>query len=105
MAHATATRHDRGMNEDALNDTPEPEGPRRLTRTRSGRMITGVCSGAASYFDVDPTIVRIVVAVLTVLTSGAGILLYAAATLIVPEEGKETSIAQDLINKQTGGAR
>jgi phage shock protein PspC (stress-responsive transcriptional regulator) len=68
-------------------------------------MITGVCSGAAAYFGVDPTIVRIVAAVLTVLTSGAGILLYAAAVLIVPEEGKETSIAQDLINKQTGGAR
>lgn len=79
-------------------DTP---GPRRITRTRSGRMITGVCSGAAAYFNIDPTIVRIAVAVLTVLTSGAGILLYAAATLIIPEEGKETSIAQELIDKQT----
>jgi phage shock protein C len=88
-----------------MNDTPATGEPRRLTRTRSGRMITGVCSGAAAYFGVDPTIVRIVAAVLTVLTSGAGILLYAAAVLIVPEEGKETSIAQDLINKQTGGAR
>jgi phage shock protein C len=39
--------------------------------------------------------------VLTVLTSGAGILLYAAAVLIVPEEGKDASIAQELINKQT----
>ncbi len=88
-----------------MNDTPETGEPRRLTRTRSGRMITGVCSGAAAYFGVDPTIVRIVAAVLTLLTSGAGILLYAAAVLIIPEEGKETSIAQDLINKQTGGAR
>jgi hypothetical protein len=35
------------------------------------------------------------------LTSGAGILLYAAAVLIIPEEGKELSIAQELINKQT----
>lgn len=105
MGHIAVTRHDRGMNEDFVNDTHEPGGPRRLTRTRSGRMITGVCSGMASYLNVDPTIVRIVVAILTVLTSGAGILLYAAATLIVPEEGKATSIAQDLINKQTGGAR
>lgn len=76
-------------------------GPRRLTRTREGRMLTGVCSGAAAYFGLDPTVVRILVAVLTVLTSGAGIILYVAATLIIPEEGKETSIAQDLINKQT----
>ncbi|MCO6009123.1 PspC domain-containing protein [Actinoallomurus purpureus] len=78
-------------------------GPRRLTRAREGRMITGVCAGAGAYFGVDPTIVRIVLAVVTVLTSGAGILLYVAATLIIPEEGKETSIAQDLINKQTKG--
>jgi phage shock protein C len=104
MALAATARHDRNMNENIANDTPDAgtDQPRRLTRTREGRMITGVCSGAAAYFGVDPTIVRIVLAVLTILTSGAGILLYAAATLIVPEEGKETSIAQDLIKKQTG---
>ncbi len=76
-------------------------GPRRLTRTRQGRVITGVCSGVAAYFDIDPTVVRLLMAVLTILTSGAGILLYVVATLIIPEEGKELSIAQELINKQT----
>lgn len=84
--------------------THEPSdttGPRRLTRTRDGRMITGVCSGAAAYFNVDPTLVRIGAAVVTILTSGAGILLYAAAVLLIPEEGKDVSIAQELINKQT----
>jgi phage shock protein PspC (stress-responsive transcriptional regulator) len=105
MAAAAPVGHHRDMNENAMNAPADPAQPRRLTRTRQGRMITGVCSGAASYFNVDPTIVRIVLAVLTVLTSGAGILLYAAATLIIPEEGKETSIAQDLINKQTKGVR
>lgn len=88
-----------------MDDTPEPARSRRLTRTRSGRMITGVCSGMADFADIDPTIVRILLAVLTVLTSGAGILLYVVATLIIPEEGKETSIAQELINKQTRGTR
>lgn len=84
-----------------LDSSTGGSAPRRLTRTRDGRMITGVCSGAAAYFDVDPTVVRILMAVLTVLTSGAGILLYVVATLIIPEEGKELSIAQELINKQT----
>jgi phage shock protein C len=100
MATDTPARHHRDMDEDSTHE-PTDTRPRRLTRTRSGRMITGVCSGAAAYFDVDPTLVRIVVAVLTVLTSGAGILLYAAATLIIPEEGKDVSIAQELIDKQT----
>jgi phage shock protein C len=101
MAAARPARHDRDMNEHTVNEPSDTPQPRRLTRTRSGRMITGVCSGAADYFNIDPTIVRIVVAVLTVLTSGAGILLYAAAVLIIPEEGKELSIAQELISKQT----
>jgi phage shock protein C len=100
MAGGAPGGHDRDMNEDTMNEPTDTQ-PRRLTRTRSGRMITGVCSGAASYFGVDPTLVRIVVAVLTVLTSGAGVLLYVAATLIVPEEGKDVSIAQELIDKQT----
>jgi phage shock protein C len=100
MAAALPGGHDRDMNEDALNQ-PTDTRPHRLTRTRSGRMITGVCSGAAAYFNVDPTLVRIVVAVLTVLTSGAGILMYVAAALIIPEEDKELSIAQELIDKQT----
>lgn len=103
MAIEPARGHDRTMNENTPHTAPGGSGPRRLSRTREGRMITGVCSGAGAYFGVDPTIVRIVLAVLTVLTSGAGILLYLAGTLIIPEEGKETSIAQDLISKQTKG--
>lgn len=102
MVYGSARGHHRSMNENTPH-TGSGDAPRRLTRTRDGRMITGVCSGAAAYFGVDPTIVRIVLAVLTLLTSGAGILLYVAGTLIIPEEGKETSIAQDLINKQTKG--
>jgi phage shock protein C len=101
MAVRLSRGHDRDMNEDATNEPTDTPSPRRLTRTREGRMIAGVCSGAAAYFGVDPTIVRIVLAVLTLLTSGAGILLYAAATLIIPEEGKDVSIAQELIDKQT----
>lgn len=106
MAGAAPGGHDRDMSENFDSSTGSGDGirdtaPRRLTRTRQGRMITGVCSGAAAYFDVDPTVVRILMAVLTVLTSGAGILLYVVATLIIPEEGKEQSIAQELINKQT----
>jgi phage shock protein PspC (stress-responsive transcriptional regulator) len=87
-----------------MNDNADGA-PRRLMRCRDGRMITGVCSGVAAHLNVDPTLVRIAVAVLTVFTSGAGILLYAAAALIIPEEGKDASIVQELINKQTWTGR
>jgi phage shock protein PspC (stress-responsive transcriptional regulator) len=61
--------------------------PRRLYRSRSDRVIAGVCGGLARYLNVDPVIVR-VVAVALVFAGGAGLLLYAAAFLLVPNEGE-----------------
>ena len=62
-------------------------GPRRLYRSRSDRMIAGVCGGLARYLNVDPVIVR-VVAVALIFVGGAGLLLYAAAFLLVPYESE-----------------
>jgi phage shock protein PspC (stress-responsive transcriptional regulator) len=61
--------------------------PRRLYRSRSDRVISGVCGGLARYLNVDPVIVR-VVAVALIFAGGAGLLLYAAAFLLVPNEGE-----------------
>lgn len=58
----------------------------RLVRTRSGRLIGGVCSGLGAHFDVDPILFRIVFVGLAVF-SGVGIALYLAILLLVPEEG------------------
>ncbi|HVU62100.1 MAG TPA: PspC domain-containing protein [Mycobacteriales bacterium] len=63
---------------------------RRLTRAREGRVIAGVCQGAATYFDIDPVIFRIVLAVLTVF-GGAGVVLYALCWIFIPEEGAPES--------------
>lgn len=59
---------------------------RRLARARDGRVIAGVCQGAGRYFDIDPVIFRIVLAVLTVF-GGAGVLIYALGWLLIPAEG------------------
>jgi phage shock protein C len=80
--------------------TDEDTKPRQLRRTRDGRMIAGVCSGAAKYLGVDANILRLVLAVLTVLGVGTGIAIYAIGWLLIPEEGESDSIVQDLINKQ-----
>jgi phage shock protein PspC (stress-responsive transcriptional regulator) len=56
-------------------------------------MIAGVCGGLAEYFDVDPSLVRLIF-ILTVFLGGAGLLLYIVAWLIVPENpehGKSAS--------------
>jgi phage shock protein C len=62
---------------------PPPQ--RRLYRSRTDRMIGGVCGGLAAYLNVDPTLVRIV-AVLTIFLSGGGLIAYLVAWIIVPEE-------------------
>jgi phage shock protein PspC (stress-responsive transcriptional regulator) len=61
--------------------------PRRLFRSRGDRVVAGVCGGLARYLNVDPVIVR-VAAVALVFAGGAGLLLYAAAFLLVPNEGE-----------------
>ena len=67
-------------------------GPRHLCRPVQGRMLAGVAAGIARYLDVDVTLVRIVLAVLTVL-GGAGVPIYLAGWLLMPDEGAEQSIA------------
>jgi len=67
-----------------------------LTRPYHGRMAAGVCAGVASYAGVDVTIVRIAFAVLAVAGGGAGIPLYIAAWLLIPEEGASESVASHL---------
>ena len=58
---------------------------KKLYRIREGRKIAGVCGGLADYFDIDPTIIRLIW-LLLVLGFGSGVLLYLIAWLIVPEE-------------------
>jgi phage shock protein PspC (stress-responsive transcriptional regulator) len=72
--------------------TLENGAARRLERSRSDRMLAGVCGGLARYFDIHPAFYRVGFVVLTLL-GGAGILIYAAAALVMPGEGKEDSVA------------
>jgi phage shock protein C len=57
---------------------------KRLTRDMSNKMLGGVCSGVAKFFGVDPTIVRIVWALL-IFGAGFGAFAYIVCWLIIPE--------------------
>ena len=58
---------------------------KRLVRVQKDRKIAGVCAGFGAYFNLDPTLVRLLWIVL-VLAGGAGILLYLIAWIIMPLE-------------------
>ena len=55
-------------------------------------MLAGVSGGLARYFEIHPAVFRVGFVVLTLL-GGAGILIYLAAALVMPDEGKEDSVA------------
>jgi phage shock protein PspC (stress-responsive transcriptional regulator) len=62
-----------------------------LRRSRDDRKIAGVAGGLGRHLNIDPTIVRVLLVVL-VFFGGAGLLLYGAAWILVPEEGTEQSM-------------
>jgi phage shock protein PspC (stress-responsive transcriptional regulator) len=62
---------------------PDPPAPRRLTRSGRDRMVGGVAGGIGRYFGIDPTLVRIGFVALA-LFGGTGLVVYAAALLLVP---------------------
>jgi phage shock protein PspC (stress-responsive transcriptional regulator) len=72
-------------------------GSRQLCRPRHDRMLGGVAAGIADYLDVDVTIIRIVFAVLTFI-GGAGVPVYLAGWLLIPEEGSDRSLAADIVD-------
>jgi phage shock protein PspC (stress-responsive transcriptional regulator) len=73
-------------------------GGKRLERKVEGRWLAGVCAGLADYLGVDATLIRVVLAVLTVF-GGFGALAYVLAWALMPEEGEPASIAEKIINK------
>jgi len=48
-------------------------------------VIAGVCAGLAEYLDIDPTVVRVVYAVLTLFTAFSGVLVYLVLWLVIPK--------------------
>ena len=61
--------------------------PKKLTRLSADKKLCGVCGGLAKYFNIDPTLVRLVYAVLTIFSAGfPGIILYILCAFLLPEE-------------------
>ncbi len=72
---------------------------KKLTRSQKNRIIAGVCGGFADYFNLDPTLVRIVWILLS-LVNGIGILVYIAALVLMPEESAGHSAEKKETNKK-----
>ena len=59
---------------------------KRVYRSKNDRMMGGVCAGLGEHLDIDPTVIRLVRAVITVISIGTGVLVYILAWILIPEE-------------------
>ena len=73
---------------------------KKLYRSASEKMIGGVCGGLAEYFNIDPTIVRLVF-VLLLLTGSAGFWIYVVLLVIMPLEPIASETVIDASAKET----
>ncbi len=74
--------------------TAEPRG--RLYRNLNDRLLGGVCSGVATYLRVDPTIVRILFAIITFGGFGLGFVLYIVLWIVLPAKGLQANLKKRL---------
>jgi phage shock protein PspC (stress-responsive transcriptional regulator) len=81
---------------DTTSETPHVK---ELHRSREDRMIAGVCGGLGRYFDLNPVFFRVGFVVLALL-GGSGILVYGAAALVIPDEGRRDSIAVEALRNR-----
>lgn len=79
------------MNE--INTTSTSVNPRVKVLERKNGMIAGVAGGLADYFDIDPTVVRLILVGLALPTMPAIPLAYIVAWIIIPDEGKSAVTA------------
>lgn len=90
------TSNDSTTTEQPQAAPPPPPAAQPLRRSRTDRKIAGVAGGLGRYANVDPLILRILFVVLAVF-GGSGLVLYALAWLLIPDEGEAESEAQKLV--------
>jgi phage shock protein C len=76
------------------------DGHRTLVRSREDRMLAGVCGGVADYFGLDVTMVRVIWAVVALMTGGAGVLAYLVGWVVIPEASEKRLIAENLAGQK-----
>lgn len=72
------------MNENMTAQAASPV--RTFRRSRSDRMVAGVCGGAARMFGIDVSLLRVILVAATILGVGTGAVVYAICWMVVPEE-------------------
>ncbi|WP_103351253.1 PspC domain-containing protein [Amycolatopsis sp. CA-128772] len=68
------------------NSVYTPETTKKVRRSRTDKMLTGVCGGWATYLGIDANVLRIGLVAAVFLSVGIAIPIYVAAAILTPEE-------------------
>lgn len=68
---------------------------KKLCRSRDNKVLAGVCSGIAEYLGMDVTVVRVLIAVASVVSFGTAIIAYLLCALLIPEESDIIDVDDD----------
>ena len=71
----------------------EKDHPKRLYRVSEGRMIAGVCTGIAAYFNIDVVIVRVIFVIVGIVSHGAAFVAYIFLMLVMPKASESEARA------------
>ena len=73
--------------------------PKRLHRSRTNKLLVGVCGGLAEYFGTDPTLVRVLWLLLSFFSAGLFLVLYLVLAIIMPLEGSTATEPVDVVRE------
>ena len=58
---------------------------KKLYRSRTDRMLGGICGGLGEMFSIDPTLIRLIFALIALFTLGTAVIVYILGWIIIPE--------------------
>lgn len=65
---------------------------KKLYKIEEGKKVDGVCGGIAEYIGVDPTLIRLIWAIVTLCTVGTGLVAYLICSILIPRKGDDTIV-------------
>lgn len=72
--------------------------PKQLRRVKEGAFLGGVCAGLAEYIEIDPILVRLAFVAIT-MAGGAGVFLYIALWILIPEGEDHEALSEESVRK------
>ena len=90
--HIDSLRPGKGFSHTFIGQRTKFFSMKHLYRSKKDRILGGICAGLGEHLDIDPNIIRLIWAAVTILSFGTGILVYILAWIIIPEQETDDAV-------------